>query len=97
MGDIGWYVLAGMTGWVLGVIFFGGLLWTVRKVVSSPAPARWLLSSALLRMSVTLLGFYLVSGGSWQRMIACLIGFLAGRLSVFWMTRSTEEAEPHAT
>lgn len=33
---------AGAAGVALGAIFFGGLLWTVRKVVSSPWPALWI-------------------------------------------------------
>ncbi|WP_145200161.1 ATP synthase subunit I [Planctomycetes bacterium Poly30] len=101
MFDLATYALAGLVGWALGVFFFGGLWWTVRKLVASPAPARWMIASTLLRTGTTLLGFYLVSGGSWQRMLACLLGFLAGRLSVFWWTRSFDqrlhEAFPHAT
>ena len=106
MGDVGIYALAALLGWGLGAFFFGGLWWTVGKLVGSRAPARWMIASTLVRMGVTLLGFYLVAGtssvgGSWQRMLACLLGFLAGRLSVFWWTRSFEnrrqEVAPHAT
>ena len=47
-------------GLLLGAFFFGGLWWTVIKGVSSPRPALWFFTSMLLRMSVTLAGFYFV-------------------------------------
>ncbi len=61
-------VVAGVTGLVLGAIFFGGLWWTVRKGVSSPRPALWFLGSTLLRMSIVLAGFYFVGRGHWERL-----------------------------
>ena len=54
-------VLAWLAGRLLGAIFFGGLWWTVRKGVSSNAPALWFFGSLLLRMSIVLAGFYFVS------------------------------------
>lgn len=101
MLEAGIYALTVLAGWGLGVFFFGGLWWSVRKLVSSATPARWMIASTLVRIGVTLLGFYFISAGSWQRMLACLMGFLAGRLCVFWWTRSIEnrlqEAASHAT
>jgi F1F0 ATPase subunit 2 len=61
---------------LLGAIFFGGLWWTVRKSRFVPRPALWFLGSLLLRMSITLAGFYLVSDGHWERLLACLLGFV---------------------
>ncbi|MEP6668655.1 MAG: ATP synthase subunit I [Chthoniobacter sp.] len=87
-------VLAWMAGGALGAIFFGGLWWTVRKGVSSPNPALWFLGSMLLRMGIALAGFYLVSGGQWQRLVACLLGFLMARLGVIWLTRSSDRQPP---
>jgi F1F0 ATPase subunit 2 len=74
-------------GAALGAAFFGGLWLTVRKGVSSQQPALLFMSSLLLRMSVALLGFYVVSGGHWERLLACLVGFTAARVI---MTRMTE-------
>jgi F1F0 ATPase subunit 2 len=79
--------LAALAGGALGAFFFGGLWWTVRKSVSSPHAALWLFGSLLLRMPVTLLGFYFVSGRRWQRLLACLLGFAAARLVTTWWTR----------
>ena len=80
-------VLATVTGVLLGVTFFGGLWWTVRKGVSSSRPALWFLGSGLLRMSIVLAGFYFVSGGQWKRLVACLVGFIIARVVVTWLMR----------
>jgi F1F0 ATPase subunit 2 len=64
---------------LLGGLFFGGLWWTVRKCVVTPYPARWMLGSAVLRMSITLAGFYFVSAGQFKPLLACLFGFIAAR------------------
>jgi len=83
--------LAWLAGLLLGGIFFGGLWWTVRKSVSSQRPALWLLPSLLLRMSITLGGFYFVSDGHWQRWLLCLLGFIMARLIVTRLTRTSGE------
>jgi len=80
-------VLALVTGVLLGVMFFGGLWWTVRKGVSSKRPALWFFGSLVLRMSIVLAGFYFVSGGHWERLLLCLLGFVIARLIVTRLTR----------
>ncbi len=80
-------LLAAAAGLLLGAFFFGGLLWTVRVAVSSQRPALWFFASLLLRMSIALAGFYLVSGGDWQRLLLCLLGFAASRLVVTRLSR----------
>ena len=85
--------LAFVAGAGLGMIFFAGLWWTVRKGVSSPRPALWFLGSGLLRMSGVLAGFYFVSGGQFRRLVACLVGFIIARVVVTWLTRSSGETQ----
>jgi F1F0 ATPase subunit 2 len=82
-------LLAWSAGGGLGAIFFGGLWWTVRQSVSSQRPALWFFGSWWLRMGVALPGFYFVAGGHWQRLLACLLGFVMARLLVTWLTRSS--------
>jgi F1F0 ATPase subunit 2 len=84
---------AWLAGGVLGAIFFGGLWWTIRRGVSSQQPALWFLGSLLARMSVALAGFYFVSGGNWERLVACLVGFVTVRLVVTRLTRSKGEQQ----
>jgi len=94
-------LLAGTAGGLLGAVFFGGLWWTVRKGVSSPRPAVWFFASMLLRMGIAVGGFYFVAGGQWERLLACLVGFILARLIVTRLTRLPVETLPlearHAT
>ncbi|CAN5433435.1 ATP synthase subunit I [soil metagenome] len=76
-----------IAGAALGAVFFGGLWWTLRKAMTAPQPALWFMSSALVRMGLTLSGFYFVSAGHWQRLLACLLGFAISRLAITWLTR----------
>jgi F1F0 ATPase subunit 2 len=87
MNDILALALAWLAGAGLGGVFFGGLWWTVHKGLSSQQPVVWFAGSLLLRMTITLGGFYLVMGSSWQRLLLCSIGFIMARLLVSWITR----------
>jgi F1F0 ATPase subunit 2 len=84
-------LLAWVAGGLLGALFFGGLWWTVRRGVSSPRPALWFFGSLLMRMSIALAGFYFVGRGNWERLVACLIGFIIARLIVIRLTRTSNE------
>ncbi|MET3999802.1 ATP synthase subunit I [Marinobacterium sp. MBR-109] len=74
------WALSATAGLGLGAVFFGGLWWTVRRGINSPHPALLFLASLLLRMSITLAGFYWVANGHWQQLLACLLGFVIARL-----------------
>ena len=83
-------ILACLAGGVLGTIFFGGLWWTIRKAVKSPRPALWFFMSLMLRMGILLPGIYLVSGGQWKRLVACLAGIIVARFTVIRLTKPPE-------
>lgn len=91
MNDIIYMILAFIGGLLLGTLFFGGLWFTVRKLVTSKIPALWFLGSFILRVSITLIGFYYISSGSWQRLLICLAGFITARYTVIHFTKSNEE------
>jgi len=80
--------LSGLAGILLGGIFFGGLWWTVRKGVTAKHPAMWFMGSMAARMSIVLVGFYLVGGTHWQRLVFCLLGFILARLIVVRLYQS---------
>ena len=80
-------VFAGLGGAMLGVIFFGGLWWTIRQGLVSSQPAFWFLGSLLVRMSIVLAGFYFFGQGRWERLVACLVGFIFARSIVTYFTR----------
>jgi len=72
-------ILALLAGISLGLVFFGGLWWTVQKGAVAGHPALLFLGSFILRTGVALGGFYLVSLGHWSRLLSCLAGFVAAR------------------
>jgi len=76
--------LAAAGGAALGMMFYGGLYWTIRLGIESKAPALWFSGSLLLRTALVLIGFYVISGGGWRRLLACLPGFLFARVLVTW-------------
>jgi F1F0 ATPase subunit 2 len=84
-------MLALVTGVLLGVMFFGGLWWTVQKVISSKWSALWFFGSLLLRTSIALSGFYFIAHGHWERLMVCLFGFIIARFIITWFTRTTEK------
>lgn len=84
-------LLVFLAGVVLGVVFFGGLWWTIEHWASARRPALSFLLSFLLRSSLALTGFFLVSGHHWERWLLCLSGFVAARFVVTWLTRPAQE------
>lgn len=70
------------SGVLIGTLFFGALLWTVRRGLASSQPAAWFFGSLLARMSIALTGFYLVGREHWQSWVLCLLGFVLARLIV---------------
>ncbi|MDQ2823093.1 MAG: ATP synthase subunit I [Pseudomonadota bacterium] len=82
MHDLRPLTWAALTGMALGALFFGGLWWTVQRAAVSPRPALWFGPSLLLRIAMVAGGFYLVGDGTWQRLAACLAGFVLMRMAV---------------
>jgi len=76
-----------MAGALTGLVFFGGLWWTVQKAVTSGAPVVWFLVSFLARMGIAVAGFYFASYGHWTGFLLCLAGFLAARVFVTKVNR----------
>ena len=93
MNDFTMLAFAAAGGAVLGIAFYGGLYWTIRRGLESKTPALWFPASQLLRSVLVLGGFYAISGGDWHRLIACLPGFLLARVVVTrWGYRSAAAA-----
>ena len=78
-------------GFLFGAIFYGGLWWTVYKGIARQNSVLIFPFSLLLRMSVTLTGFYLVGQGDWRRLLVCLFGFIIARIVVTLLTRPAQE------
>jgi len=80
-----------IVGLLLGVLFFGGLWLTVKKIAVSKMPALLVLSSFVFRISIVLAGFYFVGLDDWKKLGMCLIGFIAARFAVIHYTKSVDE------
>jgi F1F0 ATPase subunit 2 len=89
------FLLSWAGGVSLGLIFFGGLWWTVRKGMASARPALWFLGSMVVRTSIVIVGIYLMTGGRWESVVPCLIGFVMARLSVTRFTRQSLAISEH--
>ncbi|SIS53445.1 F1/F0 ATPase, subunit 2 [Zobellia uliginosa] len=79
-------VLFGGAG--LGFLFFGGLWFTSKKMLSSKKPVLWYLGSLSIRVGLTLLGFYYLGQNNFKYMLICLLGFVAARFIVIRMTKT---------
>jgi len=90
-------VLAGVAGTLLGVIFFGGLWWTVRECIVTQRSTLWLLGSWLLRMGTVMIGFYYIGHEHWQRLMAALLGFIIARLIVKWLIQLPKQVQSEQT
>jgi F1F0 ATPase subunit 2 len=92
MNEILTLLLAFITGVLLGAMFFVGLWWTIKKGFSSKNPSIWFFSSLLLRMGLTLAGFYFIGRNHWERLLICLLGFLIMRFIVKKLTGLKSES-----
>lgn len=90
MSDVMMSILSVLAGVALGAVFFGGLWWTVRRALTSQQPAFLVLGSMLGRTGLVVVGFYLVSGGEWQRLLFCLAGFVIARLILVRVLPNTD-------
>ena len=82
MNEVLTLLLVILAGFVLGILFFGGLWWTVLKVLSSSRPTLWLLGCLVLRTTVVLTGLFVVAGDDWQKLLLCLSGFIIARIII---------------
>ncbi len=81
-------------GILLGVLFFGGLWLTVRKGLDSKNATLMFMGSLIIRMAIVLLGFYYVGADNWQKMMACLGGFLIARIVITRITKKEIQTKP---
>lgn len=92
MNETFYIIVTFVTGVLLGSIFFGGLWWTVQKLISSKRSAFWFICSLLLRTGITLIGFYFIAHNHFDRLLVCLFGFIIARYIVIRLTNSSEKS-----
>ena len=69
-------VMAFLVGMGSGIVYFGGLWWTVRQLPFVRQPALLTIGSFLVRTGISLTAFYLASEGHWERILISLLGFI---------------------
>lgn len=71
--------LAAAAGVLIGLLYFGMLWWTVRRMVSARSPALLAMASFLIRTAVAAAGIVAVARGKPLPLLAAVAGFLVGR------------------
>jgi F1F0 ATPase subunit 2 len=76
-------LLGAFAGGVALAILYLTLLWiTVRRLPQLQYKGLWLAGTAVARLAALMLAFYWIMDGQWQRLLACLVGFILARLAV---------------
>lgn len=86
MNEVVGLILVLLAGVILGILFFGGLWFTVRKGLASKRPVLLFSGSLILRAALVILGFYFVGANDWKRILVCLIGFMIARTVIKRLT-----------
>jgi F1F0 ATPase subunit 2 len=82
--------IAFLAGTAIGLYYFGLLWWTIRRIPRARHPAALVTGSFVVRIGVALAAFAFVMNGRWERMAACLAGFLLVRQLMIARVRPTE-------
>jgi len=84
------FLLPGLVaGLALGLVYFGGLLWTVRRLPTWRRPQRALLVSYAARSLLVLPAFVLLALQGIGPLLAAFVGFLAVRFALQATTLAT--------
>ncbi|HUV39001.1 MAG TPA: ATP synthase subunit I [Planctomycetota bacterium] len=67
-------------GVVLGLFYFGGLWWTVRRVMKSPRPHVLILASFVIRMLATLAALWLLLQVHWVLAVVAVAVMIVTRV-----------------
>jgi F1F0 ATPase subunit 2 len=81
-------VLAALGGVAVGLLYFGGLWVTVRRLPTSRSPVVLTLVSFVGRLALVAVGFWVLMAGEPMRIGVALLGFLAVRIVLVRRVRS---------
>lgn len=88
---------AAVAGILLGVFYFGGLWWTVRRLTRVRHPLNLYFGSVALRLAVALLLFYAVLANyDAPALVASLVGFFSVRVALARIAGDGSLAQPSA-
>ena len=75
--ELGQALVAGLA---LGLLYYGGLWLTVRRLPQSSHPGPLFLSSFVLRTVVAMAGLFVIARASWIPLALAMVGFLVVRI-----------------
>jgi F1F0 ATPase subunit 2 len=71
--------LAALAGAFLGILYFGGLWWTIQRI-SQAGQSVWLLAvSFILRTVLVIGGFFIITDGKLERLAISMLAFFVTR------------------
>jgi len=74
-------------GALAGLVFFGGLRWTLDRLVDVRRPELMAMASFFVRLALMAAIFIVMAQGRTTRMLAGLVGLVAVRTVMVWSTR----------
>ncbi len=80
-------VLGALVGLICGVVFFGGLRWTVARLDTTRRPVALVVSSLVLRVMLVAGALVVISDGRLARVLAGLAGLLVIRTAMVAVAR----------
>ena len=80
-------LLAFLAGVLLGALFFGGLWWTVQRLMDSSRPHLFIAASFAVRTAAVMAGLYLMLVAGWPHLLAAVAGFVITRTVIAWKLR----------
>ncbi|MFO8068586.1 MAG: ATP synthase subunit I [Alkalibacterium sp.] len=79
-------------GVILGIIFFGGLYWTIQKLTEVKQPGLLMIGSLIVRMAVLLSVLFYVSKSGYKGILYAMLGmFLVRVIMIFKIEKTTEK------
>lgn len=71
-----------IAGVLVGIVYFGGLWWTVKHLQGTESMTRLLVASWLVRNAFFLGVFFWIMQGNWQRLLAAFAGMVSVRIAM---------------
>jgi len=73
-------LIAFIVGVLIGILFFGGLYLTVKKLMTIKYPALFMMLSLIVRLVILAGGLYLIMDGGMKNILSAMAGIILVRL-----------------
>lgn len=89
-------VLGGAVGALVGLVFFGGLWWTTRRLATATRPGALLAVSLLARFAVLAIALIVLARLDPALLVGALVGVVAARIALTRAAAGGRRREPAA-